>query len=174
MPKIIENLRDNLLAETRRELLESGYESLNIRTIAKNCHAAVGTVYNYFPAKDILVANVMLEDWLQGMTAAQADIQTSATLADGVQALYREMLAFTDRYRTMFRQNAMPLAGSAYAQRHTQLRGQITAALQPLLCRFGSTPTDTTLTLAAEILLTAATEGWPFAQFYPTFEKILV
>ena len=53
MPKIIENLLENLLAETRRELLDSGYESINIRTIAKNCHTAVGTVYNYFPSKDI-------------------------------------------------------------------------------------------------------------------------
>ncbi len=174
MPKIIENLRENLLAETRRELLESGYENLNIRTIAKNCHAAAGTVYNYFPSKDILVASVMLEDWMQGMSAAKVDIQASTTLADGVQALYREMLAFTDRYRAMFRQNAMPLAGSAYAQRHSQLRGQIIAVLQPLLCRFGGTPTDAVMTMAAEILLISATEGWPFAQFYPTLEKILL
>ena len=173
MPKIIENLRENLLAETRRELLDSGYESINIRTIAKNCHTAVGTVYNYFPSKDILVANVMLGDWLQGMARAQADIQGCAALEQGVAALYREMLAFTDRYRPMFRQNAMPLAGSAYAQRHTQLRGQITAALQPLLTRFGKAPTPITLTMAAELLLIAATEGWPFAEFYPALEKIL-
>ena len=63
MPKIIENLREILLAASRTLLLEEGYRALTMRQVAGLCHVAVGTVYNYFPSKDMLAAHILLEDW---------------------------------------------------------------------------------------------------------------
>ena len=62
MPKIIENLREILLAASRTLLLEEGYRALTMRQVAGLCHVAVGTVYNYFPSKDMLDAHILLED----------------------------------------------------------------------------------------------------------------
>ena len=48
MPKIIEGLRQRLLQEAERQLTEGGYSAMTIRSVAKACGVAVGTVYNYF------------------------------------------------------------------------------------------------------------------------------
>ena len=64
MPKIIENIREKLLEEAKRQVSESGYSSMTIRSVATACGVGTGTVYNYFPSKDMLVASFMLEDWM--------------------------------------------------------------------------------------------------------------
>ena len=56
MPKIIENLEKRLIAEAKRQIAESGYGATTIRSVAKGCNVGVGTVYNYFPSKDALIA----------------------------------------------------------------------------------------------------------------------
>ena len=60
MPKIIENLRQTLLSAARTLLLREGYAALTIRRVAAISGIAVGTVYNYFPSKELLAAAVML------------------------------------------------------------------------------------------------------------------
>ena len=63
MPKIIINAREEILKEAKRQLLENGYSATTIRSVAKATGIATGTVYNYFPSKDMLLASFMMEDW---------------------------------------------------------------------------------------------------------------
>ena len=72
MPKIIEDLEGKLLAEARRQIEESGYGAMTVRSVAKACGVGVGTVYNYFPSKDALVATYMLADWKTCVAAIEA------------------------------------------------------------------------------------------------------
>ena len=53
MPKIIENIREKLLEEAKRQVMEQGYSAMTIRSVASACGVGVGTVYNYFSSKDI-------------------------------------------------------------------------------------------------------------------------
>jgi AcrR family transcriptional regulator len=53
VPKIIENIREQLLNETRAQVERQGYGRTTIRSVANACGIAVSTVYNYFPSKDI-------------------------------------------------------------------------------------------------------------------------
>ena len=67
MPKIIQNLPEKLIEETRRQVMEVGYTALNMREIARNCGVGIGTVYNYFPSKDTLIAQFLLQDWKESL-----------------------------------------------------------------------------------------------------------
>ena len=51
MPKIIENIREKLLEEARRQVMDQGYSTMTIRSVASVCGVGVGTVYNYFESK---------------------------------------------------------------------------------------------------------------------------
>ena len=64
MPKIIDNIREQLLSEAKRQMNEYGYESTTIRSVAQSCGIAVGTVYNYFSSKDMLIASSILQYWI--------------------------------------------------------------------------------------------------------------
>ena len=48
MPKIIANVREQIIEVAKRQIEELGYENTTIRSVAKGCGIAVGTVYNYF------------------------------------------------------------------------------------------------------------------------------
>ncbi len=62
MPKIIEDVRESALALSRRILLEEGAQALTIRRVAADLGLGTGTIYNYLPSKDVLLAQIMLED----------------------------------------------------------------------------------------------------------------
>lgn len=51
------------LEAAKKRLLSDGYGSFSVRKIAGDCEIAVGTLYNYFQNKDMLIAYVMMEDW---------------------------------------------------------------------------------------------------------------
>ena len=63
MPRIIENLESKLIAEAHRQVEQSGYGAFTIRSVATACGVDIGTVYNYFPSKDDLLAAHLPDDW---------------------------------------------------------------------------------------------------------------
>ena len=65
MPKIIEDIKENILKETRRQIQEYGYSKVTVRSIASALKVGVGTIYNYYPSKDMIVAAFMVEDWMK-------------------------------------------------------------------------------------------------------------
>ena len=78
MPKIIQNLPEKLIEETRRQVMEVGYTALNMREIARNCGVGIGTVYNYFPSKDALIAQFLLQDWKVSLERIHLSVRESS------------------------------------------------------------------------------------------------
>ena len=65
MPKIINDVRNQLLRETKKILIEDrGIKKLTLRRVAYGCNVSIGLIYNYFENKLDLVSAVMQEDWL--------------------------------------------------------------------------------------------------------------
>ena len=133
MPKIIENLREKLLAEAKRQVMEEGYSAMTIRSVATACGVGVGTVYNYFQSKDMLIASFMLEDWL----ACLAVIEEGCTIEKGAEqalrCIYEELQRFMEKYASLFSDKDAETSSSGYLhQRHGMLREQIAKPLIPL------------------------------------------
>ena len=84
MPKIIEAVPGKILDTVRARVAAEGWEALNIRSIAANCGIALGTVYNYFPSREAILAAVIGRDW----KAAENRIRTC--FASGGAAIDRE------------------------------------------------------------------------------------
>lgn len=134
MPKIIENLKESLLEEAKRQVLEQGYSNLTIRSVAKACGVGVGTVYNYFESKDVLVASFMLEDWLQCQARIKEGNKRAIEGNDAEAALrtiYDELLIYKDKYSALFSDNrAKAEFHNSFTRRHGLLTGQLA---EPLL-----------------------------------------
>ena len=173
MPKIIENLRETLIAQTQRTLLENGYEAVTIRGIAAACGTAAGTVYNYFPSKEDLIAHAILDDWLAQVERARECIASCADARAGFSAILACIAEFEERYRPTFRSSGVSLAGSSFAVRHRMLRDQIAELVRALAHRFDCHPSATAEKVMAESLLAAATQDWPADELMPLLEKLI-
>ena len=92
MPKIIENLRQRLIEEARRQVNECGYAAMTIRSVAAGCGVGIGTVYNYFTSKDTLVASFMLEDWQKSIHLIRATSQESLDASEVFRCIYCQFL----------------------------------------------------------------------------------
>ena len=167
MPKIIENLQKRLVEEARRQVEESSYAAMTIRSVAKECGVGVGTVYNYYPSKESLVAAFMLEDWKQAMAVAEA----VSTYAESPRAialcLYDQLQQFAQRHQAILRDEAASAGFTgSFSKYHGLLRSQLAKPLRKF-CQ-----TDFQAEFIAEALLTWTTSGKNFDEIYGMIGKI--
>ena len=169
MPKIIENLRDQLLKEARRQIAERGYTGTTIRSVAGACGVGVGTVYNYFSSKEMLIAAFMMEDWqkqLDAMAALPKD-QPEALL----RGVYEALCAYAAGHQDLFSDEGAAKAISlGFAPRHRMLREQLTGFILPI-CKGDNAAF--TAAFIAESLISWTMEGTSFDTLYPVIHKLI-
>ena len=167
MPKIIENLEQRLKDAAKEQIREVGYAEMTIRSVATACGIGVGTVYNYYPSKDALLAAWMLDDWNESI----ADIDQIAARENTAQAvarsIYDALMDFAFRHAAIFRDEAAMLSFSrSYRRNHSALRAQLAAPLR----RF--CPDDFTAEFVAEGLLSWAMAGRDFDVIWGLLQKL--
>lgn len=167
MPKIIKDLESRLIEEAKKQIEESGYGAVTIRSVAKACGVGVGTVYNYFPSKDALLATYMLKDWECCITAINAVSAYSDAPQAVVRCIFDQLLAYAQLHKTIFADEA---AGAAFAgsfsRYHAMLRGQLALPLRKF-CQ-----SDFAADFIAENLLTWTMAGTDFDTLYGMIRKL--
>lgn len=63
LARIIENLKTKLLDEACRQIDTIGFSAMTMQSVSKACGVAVGTVYNYYPSKDHILAAYLEKKW---------------------------------------------------------------------------------------------------------------
>jgi len=157
MSKRIPDIKETILTAARRTLMEEGYKALSMRRLAGQCGVAVGTLYNYYPAKDALTAAVMMEDW-QLCVARMTDFaQDKLTLREGLTGLCRLLETFTDRYRGIWEQYDGGGRAVAYtAKYHPVLRTQLAQPIRSVLEACGRAELLPVCDVLAEAMLACA------------------
>lgn len=172
MPKRIDNLKEIILEEAKRQVMENGYSKTTIRSVAQGCNIGIGTMYNYFKSKDDLISSFMLDDWKNCVQE-----MTSLDTADAKQFLGRiqEILSgFATRYRKIFNDpEAIKSYASVFAERHVQLRAKIGSIIQPV-CPRGKVSDDSFLAEhVAESILRWTMAGEPFDKQYEIIKLLI-
>ncbi len=167
MPKIIENLEEKLMLEARHQVREMGYAATTIRSVAKACGVGVGTVYNYFPSKEALIARFMLEDWRSCIAAIDAVSKYSDSPRNVVLCICDQLRLFISRHSSIFQDETASAGFSgAFSQYHGMLRAQLAAPLRKF-CR-----DDFTAEFISESLLTWTSAGKEFDELYAIVEAL--
>lgn len=167
MPKIIENLKDRLIAAAKQQLEESGYSAVTIRSVAKACNVGVGTVYNYFPSKEALIATHLLEDWNICVNMITQTAHCATEPQPVVKCIYEQLVWFSERHQVIFQDKA---AASGFAGSFSQYHGRLRSQLADPVRKFCND--DFTALFVAESLLTWTMSGKSFTEIYAILKKL--
>jgi AcrR family transcriptional regulator len=107
VPKIIENIKENLIQEGRKTLLEKSYKELSIRDAAKNCGIGIGTFYNYFENKEEYVSQIFKDDWEKTLMLAEGLKLSDEPLKEKIKKVYISLDGFVDKYLSVFYEISM-------------------------------------------------------------------
>ena len=157
MPKVIDGLQEKILNSARMRLTDANASSFSLRAIAKDCGIAVGTIYNYYPDKETLIAEVFLEDWLEVIDSVRRETGNCTCMDEGILAVYGGLRRFCDEHETFWKSHPSKEAfGSRYQKRHAMLREQIAGILEELYAKFSCEKSHTACLLTAELLIAAS------------------
>lgn len=169
MPKIIKDVRKQLITEAKRQINVFGYQNTTIRSIAKECNLAVGTVYNYFKSKEMLVATFMLDDWLKYIDEVKNFATNDKYLI--LEKIYTIINDFYKKYNFIFIETqAIINKNENYEKRHIMLREQLSQLIIPLVT---SNNKDFVAKFIAEALISWSIEDEPFTNVYQVINKLL-
>lgn len=95
MPKIIHDLDKRIEEAALKLFSEHDFNEVDMKMIAKSCHIAVGTLYNYYPNKKQLFTTVLLKSWETTSCALDniyaADLSPEEKLSHSIEILYDDM-----------------------------------------------------------------------------------
>ena len=94
MPKNLNNVKEDILIVTRELLKDTGYSDLNIRKIAARCGVATGTVYNYYPSKNDIIVEILLNEWNLMLRRIDQNAKASTKVIDKLEIMFNELNFF--------------------------------------------------------------------------------
>ncbi len=172
MPKILQNVREQLLTEAKRQIIDNGYASTTIRSVAGACGLAIGTVYNYFPSKEMLIATFVYEDWKKYLSDMQKLPQDNDYAL--LKGIYLGLISFANENKKLFSDaDALKVIATAMNDRHKLLRKQIASFVLPICNKNHTTDAQFTAYFLAEALICWSMENADFDAVYSILKKII-
>lgn len=167
MPRVIENLKEKILAEAKRQMREVGYGAMTIQSIARACGVGVGTVYNYFPSKDEIVIASVAADWMEHMQTIRTVTRYATTYESVVRCIYDQIHAFGVEHEYVFQDAAAANSVDGAIYRFT---GFLSARLAEPLRKFCES--DSQAQIIAEALLTWTRTGKSYDEVWGSIVKL--
>ena len=163
MPKIVENVKERIILETRKQIEEMGYSKVTIRSIASNIGIGAGTIYNYFESKDVIIANFMASDWLSCVNEIKEKISSGT---DSIKSCYLALEEYMQNHSFLFSDNdAYASYRISSSKWHLMLRNQIAEILDL---------SDSFLNeFIAEAIITWCIEKKKYNELEPIFERLI-
>ena len=164
MPKIIDGLQKQILKEAKYQIFKNGFSKMTIRSVAKACDIAVGTIYNYYSSKDFLAASFILQDWIPVEEEIQRQCEIATEPMEVLQGVYSTLERFISYYRSLFEdKSALQSASAMFRTRHQELRHRLARMIQNVCMEKAKVASEFLPEFIAEAFLAWSIEAHSFA-----------
>lgn len=101
--------RETILSQCRQLVMENGMAAVNMRSVASSCGIALGSLYNYFPSKSVLIAATVESVWTDIFYGASEPGQFM-NFIEAVQWVYQSLYQGSLTYPGFFTIHALSFA----------------------------------------------------------------
>ena len=172
MPKLIKNVREELLRVARGQLMRLGYAKTTMRSVAGECGLAVGTVYNYFESKDMLIATFVADDWRDISREISAFSKESSR--EFFKFVYDSLVKFSEAHDYLFRdRDAAVVFSSVQRKWHGYLQDQLAHEIALIDDVKRSHNSELLSKFLAESLLYWTMDGMDFEILYSILARLI-
>jgi len=107
MPKILTNVREDILRISRAILETEGYNAFSMREVSSRCGIALGTIYNYYRTKDEIISEIILSDWDLANKRMETVIASGASEIDKLEEIFHSLKDFVHDFHSLWLEMAM-------------------------------------------------------------------
>jgi len=170
MPKII-NVDKNRILDVARELIaKNDLEHLNCRGIADKCGIGVGTLYHFFKSKNLIFAEIILEDW----KLCIKDMNIDTDVFTGVENIYNSLKEFSKKYYSFWKHiQETSTEYVAYLNRHDELVNIVENCVEKLYVYNNKNIDKDVVHFISETILTYSTKTIEYEKIKKIINKIL-
>ena len=160
MPRTNKVSKEEILAIAKRMLLDKDGEAFSMRNIAKECSISVGTIYNYYPDKDTLMEEIMIQDWNAALQKMSEVSETASGFVEGLSGIIDAMRGFIMIYRHIWMKHGnVPGTFQLRDVYHNRLVQEVSGSVRRLLERFGTERDISLDTIFTESILSSVTRN---------------
>lgn len=102
--------KEAILSVSRELIRTQGWESINMRTVAKECNISIGSIYNYFHSKSDLVASTVESVWCDIFHFSETE-EAMESFLSCVEWAFDSMKKGDEKYPGFFNLHAMSFVG---------------------------------------------------------------
>lgn len=111
MNKLITS-REDILSISKIYIMENGFDSFNIRAIAKQCGISIGAVYNYFSSKSELIIATVESVWIEILEPLNR-MKPFDNFVEAIQCMFETIEAGNSKYPSFFSVHSLNFASEA-------------------------------------------------------------
>lgn len=101
--------KEAILTAGKEIIMKYGYNSLNMREVAKHCGVSVGSIYNYFDSKGDLMIATVESIWIEVIDNCMS-FKTQEKFDKSVVTLFNSIKMCSDKYSSFFSMHSMGVA----------------------------------------------------------------
>ncbi len=99
MSRLIENPKELIIGKAQEILYRDGYLKLSMRSLAKECEIALGTIYNYYPTKQELITEMMMEYWQNFLKQVREIVGSEDEFYHELKDIFNELAVFIRNFK---------------------------------------------------------------------------
>ncbi len=100
MSRVIENPTELILSVAKKLASDEGLTGINMRTVAKECDIALGTIYNYYPTKMDLIIAIVESFWAECFSSLHTSYTQDLDFFQQLEYLYFYILKYLEQFKT--------------------------------------------------------------------------
>ena len=174
MPKKIENVREKLMCEAKRQVNELGFAAVTMRSVASGAGVGIGTIYNYYPTKEALITSYILDDWNECIEKMLGVIEKEDDPIAAVRGVYEINREFYNSNQTIISdRTAKRVYGTMIAEQHEYMISSLGSILTPIVKGAVLEDKEFAANILAQTILHFMVERYPFERAEPFYRLIL-